>query len=254
MKILITGHLGFIGSHVYKRLSKIYDCIGFDIKQSLVIPSYQDIDLIIHIGATSSTSASIIDPLSAYFYNTTGTFNICELARDNNAKVLYISTCKAKDARTPYGLTKYMGELLVQEWEKTYNVPYIIHRLGTVYGEGQEGSSESGWVSWFLKAKRENKPITIYGDGNQTRDILYITDYVNFIITQVKEFDIYKGKILNIGGGIENEISLLDMLRYIKYDNYTFDKERMGDERRYVSDNTYFYPVTNWQDGLNRLL
>jgi len=270
MRICVTGHLGFIGSHVLRVLGK-HEVAGVDKKTGMNIAFGKFLwsackfkpDLIVHLAATCSTSHSLLDPAGDFRDNTIGTFNVCEVARITGAKVLYTSTCKVvpgeDGARTPYGLTKYMGELILEEYNKVYGVEYIINRPGTIYGQGQEGSPESGWLAWFIKAKRENLPIIIYGDGKQSRDVLWVEDYTKLIKDQIENWDKYKGQVYNIGGGEWNELTLLEALELLEYKNYTFAEERK-DIKRFMSDNKLVSSINGWepqmgyQEGIKKLL
>lgn len=274
MNILVTGHKGFIGSHVLERLKETRYAAhgldkkdGFDLSQLDDLLEYHDcydLDAIIHLAANCSTAKSLKDPASDFRDNAIATFNICELARTKGAKLIFTSSCKVKPnkmgIRAPYGLSKYVGELYIKEYAGCYGLDYIINRPGTVYGIGQEGSSESGWVSWFLKAKRENKKITIYGDGKQVRDILHVDDYVNLVMDQLENFKKYQGQTYDVGGGEKTAVNLIEMLRFIKYDNYEYGSERKGDVKRFVSDNSKvsaingWKPKVNWKTGIKNLL
>lgn len=272
MKILITGHKGFVGTHTTRALNK-HDIVGIDKKAGGDITAEKFLheassfkpDMIVHLAADCSTTRSITNPALTFKDITVGNFVICELARITGAKVLYTSSCKAKrnphGIRTPYGLAKYVGELYLEEYGKVFGVDYLINRPGTIYGPGQEGSAESGWLSWFIKASKENFPIIIYGDGKQSRDVLWVDDYVRLMVDQVDNWDKYQkwGKTFEVGGGEKNEVNLLDVLKFLKYDNFTHEKARVGDMRRTVSDNVVttvndWEPKIGWEEGIRKLL
>ena len=169
MKILITGSGGFIGSHLMKALDKTkHTKLGVDKKFGIDITNFQPFftasmrlmggkpDLIVHLAAQTSTKQSIEKPQLDFNDNVIGTFNVCEVARFSEAKVIYISSRKAtlgaECKGAPYGLSKYVGELYFKEWAKSYGIKPLITRLGNVYGPGQEGSAESFWLAWFIEA------------------------------------------------------------------------------------------------------
>jgi len=223
------------------------------------------LDMIIHLAANCSTPKSIENPKQDFNDNALATFKICEISRKLNVPVIFTSSCKVhpnkRGERAPYGLSKYVGELYLKEYKKMYGTKFIINRPGTLYGPGQEGSPESGWLSWFIKAKRENLPITIFGDGTQSRDVLFISDYVNLLIDQIEHFGDYeREEPYEVGGGIENEITLLKLLEFLEYKDYNFDSERKGDVKRFVSDNKDISSVKNWrplvlwQEGVKQTL
>ena len=259
MKLLITGGDGFIGKHLTKRVDNyvVADLkSGTDInsnKFNAMCREYRP-DVIVHLAADSSTPRSIQDPKTNFVDNVMGTFNVLEMAREIGAKVHFTSSVKAGTG-TPYGTSKECGELYVQDWGSTYGVPYIINRPGTIYGEGQSGSEESGWVDWFVRASLQNKPITIYGDGNQVRRILHVDDYVHLILNQLLIFDEWQG-IWDVDGGIENEVSLLDVLSYLEYDNYKHEDARINDVIDYPMAQPLpgFKPIIYWESGLHRLI
>jgi len=277
MNILVTGSKGFVGKHLVNELvDKGYTVTGVDKKDGLNLNDKEAInrvidnlhgklEMIVHLAANCSTQKSIDDP-DGDFHDTLGaTFRVCELARKLNIPVVHTSTCKVhpnkEGIRTPYGLSKYAGELYLQEYNKVYGVKFVINRPGTIYGPGQEGSPESGWLSWFIKAKRETLPIKIFGDGEQSRDVLFVDDYVRLLINQVENFNQYaRFKPYEVGGGKQNEITLLEALNFLGYKNYSFGEERIGDIKRFVSDNidisgvNGWQPLVQWQKGLKKTL
>lgn len=276
MKLIITGSAGFIGSHLLQRTKSLgYKILGIDKKNGIDITDYKLLvktvktkmpnpDMIVHLAANCSTQKSLDHPAQDFADNAIGTFNACELAREIKAPILYASTCKAKPnkkgARTPYGLSKLIGEMYIQEYHKIYSIDYVINRFGTIYGPGQEGSPESGWISWFIKASTLDLPITIYGDGKQSRDILFIDDCISLLTDQVKNFKKYQGKIFDVGGGKKNEINLLRALKLLRHVRYNFAKERPGDVKRFVSNNKRvseingWQPKVSWQEGIKKTI
>ena len=265
--ILVAGHKGFIGSHVFKRLSAKYAVIGADIKENVdltdenqlihhIKENTEKIDVIINCAGTASTIRSIMAPKDVFITNVVSTINLLELARRHNAKIIQLSSCKAlggdDGSLTPYGLAKKTGEDLVREWYMTYQVQSITNQLGTVYGPGQEGSPESGWIAWFTKAKKENKPVVIYGDGTQSRDILYIDDLVDLIETQIENFRV---GFYSIGGGHNNTVTVNQIVEYLNLP-HSYEDKRQGDAHSYVAKNDYILwrPKTKWEQGLLKTL
>lgn len=264
MKILVTGHNGFIGNHVAHALEVIgHDVYGVDRKSGCDISRYpnlvktvgsmtSELDMIVHLAASCSTPLSIKDPRRDFEDNVVGTFNILELARLYKCNVHFTSSVKAWTG-TPYGVSKATGELYLKEYQEMYGVDYVINRPGTIYGPGQDGSPESGWLGWFIKAKLENKHVDIYGDGMQTRDVLYITDYVSLVLKQIEYFDKWKNRLYEVGGGEENEINLLEALEILDIEDYSFQPRRPGDVERFVSENKDlqdWYPKVDAYDGI----
>lgn len=276
MRVLVTGSMGFVGSHMMDALrAKGHEVLGLDKKVGSDITDMEYItktidhlfpnpDVILHCAATCSTAKGITDAKDAFLNNTLGTFSMLDYAQKHNIhKFIHISTCKIVEGDdgkiTPYGGTKLAAETMVETFKDTYGLDVIINRPGTIYGPGQEGSAESGWVSWFLEAKKHNIKLKIFGDGKQVRDLLYIDDLVELLIDQIENFDLYKNKVYSVGGGEENAVSLLDLLEFLDYDNYVFADARLGDNARFVSPNHISHvnnwsPKTPWQVGVGKTL
>lgn len=263
MKIIVTGSMGFIGSALMTKLkAKGHGVLGIDKKTGVDLLDINkvltainqimpDFDMIVHLAANCSTQRSLDNPSGDFADNAGGTFHVLEIARRLKKPVIFASSCKVKPNSdgiyTPYGLSKRVGEMYTEEWHKVYGVDYVINRLDTVYGENQKGSPESGWLSWFIQATAESLPVTIFGDGKQTRDVLYIDDAVELLADQVDNFQKYKNQTYEVGGGKENEVSLIQACEILGFKNYNFGRARMGDVKRYVADNTKVTAINGWK-------
>jgi CDP-paratose 2-epimerase len=170
-----------------------------------------------------------------------------EAARQRKTPVIVTSSVKARDGMTPYGAAKRMVEIWAQEYRSAYGMTIIINRPGTIYGPGQEGSPESGWIAWFLEAKRTGQPVVINGDGLQVRDLLHVTDYVNLLALQASNPSLYDGleRIFDVGGGSSNVVTVVDMVRYLGLE-YTYGPPRYGDARNYIGLNN----VPGWEPSI----
>jgi CDP-paratose 2-epimerase len=135
-----------------------------------------------------------------------------------------------------------MVEIWVEECARTYGFPVVINRPGTIYGPGQEGSYESGWIAWFLRAKRENIEVVLNGDGLQVRDLLHVSDYVDLLMMQVAAPVLYAKKTWDVGGGSANVVTVVEMADYLEL-SYTHGPDRYGDARSYVGLND----VPGWE-------
>ena len=191
-----------------------------------------------------------------------GTFNVCEIARKYNIPVIFNSTMKVYPGEdgliVPYGLSKIVGEQYIKMYHDLYNLEYIINRPSSVYGPNQEGSEDGGWFTWFIKAYVENKTITLFGDGSQTRDVLYIDDHVDLLIDQIDNFDLYKNNEYDFGGGPENVLSLNDLLKELDYSRIIEADKLPGDVQHFSNDNidinkvNGWSPKVGWREGLER--
>ena len=173
----------------------------------------KDVDVIIHAAAQVAVTTSLKNPREDFEINAIGTFNVLEAARLSGTAVVYCSTNKVygdnvnkipvveKNKRyefaddkykhgvpenfpidlcehTPYGCSKLAGDIYVQEYGHVYGLETGVFRMSCIYGERQFGVEDQGWVAWFAIAALLNKPITIYGDGKQVRDVLYVKDLI----------------------------------------------------------------------------
>ena len=199
----------------------------------------EGVDIIIHTAAQPGVSYSIRMPREDFGINAFGTLNVLDCARRicPKATFIYCSTNKVYgenvdkiplnelDSRyvyegadgiseemsiddcghTPYGASKYAGDIYVQEYARIYGMKTAVFRMSCIYGPRQFGFEDQGWVAWFVIATLTNKPVTIYGNGKQVRDILYIEDLIEAYDKFIKN-DLKHG-VFNIGGGMENTTS-----------------------------------------------
>ena len=264
-----------------------------DLKKAMA----KDIDFIIHTAGQPGVGFSIDDPSEDYSINAFGTFNVLEHVRNicPKACVAYCSTNKIygenvthlplleTDTRykfkeisgiredfnmdltphTPYGASKYVGDIYTQEYADTYSIKAGVFRMSCIYGTRQFGFEDQGWLAHFIISNVMDRPITIYGDGKQVRDILFVEDLV-------RAFDSFwksdlKSAVFNVGGGPENTISLLEFIKIIEEKtgrkmDMKFDKWRPSDQKVYVSDISKVKKVLGWSpkigvsEGIDRLI
>jgi len=256
-------------------------------------------EVIFHIAGQTAVTTSVEDPRPDFETNVCGTFNVLEAVRRSGEKktVLYCSTNKVygdnvneaelvEDAKryriagryhqgipesfaidhckhTPYGCSKLAADLYVQEWARLYGHKTGVFRMSCIYGTRQFGFEDQGWVAWFIIAAVKGRPITIYGDGKQVRDVLEVSDlvaaYDKFITADVPH------GVFNIGGGAENTLSLLELIEMIERMTgrkvpLQFADWRPSDQKAYVSDIQKARSVLGWQPkttpmtGVERLL
>lgn len=260
MRVVVTGDKGFVGSHLVKALSDIgVQTIGYDKKEMADLSRFgvagllvdDEPDVIVHLAASCSTAGSIIRPEETFRDTVMTTVTACKAAAELKVPLILTSSVKARDGMTPYGAAKQISETWATEMSKTFGFPLIINRPGTIYGPGQEGSPESGWIAWFLKAKDESIEVTINGNGMQMRDLLHVSDYVALLIKQIEWSRTYAGSIWDVGGGIMNATTVLQMVEYLGL-SYTYGPARYGDADTYIGDNDApgWEPTVYWKDVL----
>lgn len=257
MRVLVTGSEGFIGSHMVQALLKReYEVIGADKKTGVdlslpIEPWHPRPDCIIHLASSCSTPGSVSDPLGTFRDTVMTAVHVLEAARHQQIPVILTSSVKARDGMTPYGAAKRMVETWAFEYRSAFGSKVVINRPGTVYGPGQEGSTESGWIAWFLEALRTGQTVTINGDGEQVRDLLHVTDYIRLMLTQISNIDTYDtGFPWDVGGGEDNAVTVNEMAEYLGV-TYKYGPERYGDARRYVGVNDVpgWKPLIPWRSS-----
>jgi CDP-paratose 2-epimerase len=165
---------------------------------------------------------------------------------------------------SPYGCSKGTADQYVLDHARMYGLPAVVFRMSCIYGPHQFGTEDQGWVAHFLIQAMEGRPITIYGDGKQVRDILFVNDLVEALLQARQKAAKLAGHAFNIGGGAGNTISLLELVQLIarvegSEPRITWDDWRPGDQRYYVSDFSRFQEATGWtprvgvNEGIERL-
>ena len=184
-------------------------------------------DVVYHLAAEINVQKSIDNPVQTFERDVAGTFKILEKCRKSGTKMVFMSTCMVydkssdekginEDHRTkpasPYAAAKLSGESLVLSYYHAYGLPTVVVRPFNTYGPFQKTNGEGGVVAVFLKRALKNEQLKIYGDGNQTRDLLYVEDCVDFIYKAGNSEDVV-GQIINAGTG--NDISINDLAKLI---------------------------------------
>lgn len=167
-----------------------------------------------------------------------------------------ISEARPLDFHSPYGCSKGAADQYVIDYARTYNLPLTVFRMSCIYGPHQYGNEDQGWVAHFAIKAIEGEPINIYGDGKQVRDILFVEDLVDAFLLAKEHIASIKAQAFNIGGGPENTVSLLELLKTIgKYRGQEiplrFGDWRPGDQHYYVSDTRKFQKATGWYPNHN---
>jgi nucleoside-diphosphate-sugar epimerase len=183
-------------------------------------------DICYHLAASINVQDSIDDPKTTFYNDTLGTFNVLEQAKKHNTKITFMSTCmvydKATDERgiteehptkpaSPYAGSKIAAENMVLSYWYTYKLPAVVLRPFNTYGPFQKTNGEGGVVAIFIKNTLEGKTLNIYGDGTQTRDLLYVEDCARFVV-EAGYSDKTNGEIINAGSGRDISINDLALL------------------------------------------
>jgi CDP-paratose 2-epimerase len=251
---------------------------------------------IYHLAAQVAVTTSLVEPQTDFAINAQGTLNVLEAVRrlPDPPPLLFTSTNKVYgelddigveaegsryvarhhpagiderrplDFHSPYGCSKGAADQYVHDYARSYGLDAVVFRMSCIYGPHQLGTEDQGWVAHFLIRAIEGLPITLFGDGLQVRDILYVDDLVEAMLLAMQRIDRLRGQAFNIGGGPGNATSLLDLLDRIAELNGTMppiahDSWRTGDQRYYVSDHGRFTRAAGWRprvglaDGTARL-
>jgi CDP-paratose 2-epimerase len=257
-------------------------------------------DRAFHLAAQVAVTTSLDEPVLDADVNLQGTINLLEAARARPTPpaVLFTSTNKVygglddvdlvqRETRyepidgalldhgigerrplqfcTPYGCSKGAADQYVLDYAHSYGLPTMVFRMSCIYGPHQFGNEDQGWVAHFLIRALDGRPITVFGDGKQVRDVLFVEDLVDAFLCASAEVDRLAGRAFNIGGGVENCVSLVELLDIIAEQNgdrpaVEFGPWRRGDQRYYVSDTSAFTRATGWaprtapHEGVSRLL
>lgn len=262
MRVVVTGSADFIGQHTRRALEdRQIEVVTADLKTGTDLSTeverwHPRPDAIIHLASSCSTLGSIRDPMETFRNTVLTAVNVLEVARQDEIPVILTSSVKARDGMTPYGSAKRMVEQWAREYGIAYRLPIVINRPGTVYGPGQEGSPESGWIAWFCKARDENQPIVINGDGRQVRDLLHVSDYVRLMLIQLDslvaghgDYHVREG-IWDVGGGPLNKTTVYDMAMHLGL-AFSFGPRRYGDAEEYVGINDVpgWEPLVQWRES-----
>jgi CDP-paratose 2-epimerase len=153
---------------------------------------------------------------------------------------------------SPYACSKGAADQYVLDYARYFGLAAVVFRLSTVYGAHEGGTADQGWVSHFLMRTITGQPVTLYGDGKQVRDLLFVDDLVDALLLAQSEIRSLSGQAFNIGGGPHNSASLVELLRFVteisgELPLVRYGSWRPGDQRYYVSDTARFHAATGWE-------
>ena len=252
-----------------------------------------------HLAAQTAVTTSVTDPRPDFEINALGTFNVLEAARHagQDPVFIYSSTNKVYggmedapatelatryvleaypdgvseerplDFHSPYGCSKGSADQYVRDYSRIYGLRSVVFRQSCIYGQRQMGVEDQGWVAWFVIAAVTGKPITIYGNGKQVRDLLHVDDLVHAFQMATEQIDVTKGQVYNLGGGSANTLSiwaefgpLLKELTGREVVPATWRDWRPGDQPVFVADVSKARREFGWEpqvsvrDGIARLV
>ena len=264
MKILVTGHKGYIGSHIYADLINLeYDVTGIDIKEgtdlAYCLPD-EKYDYVFHLAALPSVQFSVENPSYTMRHNVLNTSILLEWARKQGVKrVIFSSSAAADDIQSPYGLHKRLNEMECKLYSDLYRLDTVCLRYFNVYSEDQPyGGAYSTAISAWMESARRGLPMRIDGDGEQTRDFIHISDVVNANIFCMQSPRYFGGEIMNVGTGTSVSLnSIKDYLERRGFKNWKRAPTRQGDVRNSVANisgmiSIGWEPEINIMEGLKR--
>lgn len=163
-----------------------------------------------------------------------------------------ISEARPLDFHSPYGCSKGAADQYVLDYARTFDLPFCAFRMSCIYGPHQKGTEDQGWVAHFLLQALRGEPITLYGDGKQVRDVLWVEDLVRAFALALENIERLQGRAFNIGGGAANAVSLLEVVELIgeiggERPALEWGDWRPGDQKFYVSDTRSFEKATGWR-------
>ena len=241
-------------------------------------------DLIIHQAAQVAVTISINNPREDFEINALGTLNMLEATRMHSPDSLFefastnkvygkmsnleviernnryeykvlISGIKedySLDFYSPYGCSKGSADQYVRDYNRIYGLRTVVLRQSCIYGTNQFGIEDQGWVAWFVIASILNKKISIYGDGKQGRDLLWVDDLVRVYASLYDNATKVAGKIFNIGGGVENIMSILELVSTLENSGVMKQKPnfldwRLGDQKIFACDISSIFSEIGWK-------
>jgi len=256
--------------------------------RALLLDCVNDADVVFHMAAQVAVTTSVENPQLDFETNALGTFNVLESVRlaDSDPAVMYSSTNKVygnmedlnvieKDGRygyetqesgidesrpidfhSPYGCSKGCGDQYVRDYSRIYGLKGVVFRKSCIYGPRQFGIEDQGWVAWFTIASAFNKKLTIFGDGKQIRDVLYVTDLIQAYDKAIDNIEKTRGRIFNIGGGPNNTLSLLELTKQLeklmgKEIPLNFSSWRPGDQKVFMCDINKAKETFGWEPKIS---
>ncbi|MCA2673368.1 MULTISPECIES: NAD-dependent epimerase/dehydratase family protein [Microcystis] len=260
-------------------------------------------DVIFHLAGQVAMTTSIANPRMDFEINALGTLNVLEAVRQHSpdSVIVYSSTNKVYgdleqweyqerekryfcpdhpqgfdesiplDFHSPYGCSKGAGDQYMLDYARIFALRTVVFRHSSIYGGRQFSTYDQGWIGWFCqkaleaKANHQAEPFTISGSGKQVRDVLYASDAIACYLAAVEHIDNVKGEVFNIGGGVENSLSLLELFDILEELtgaklNYQKIPVRQSDQRIFIADiskattQLQWKPKVSSREGVSKML
>jgi CDP-paratose 2-epimerase len=251
-----------------------------------VIDAVREARAVLHLAAQVAVTDSVADPATDFEINGRGTLNVLEAVRLHNklAPVIFASTNKVYgrlidnseitlagrryvpiregladgisenaplDFYSPYGCSKGTADQYVHDYARVFGLSTVVMRMSCIYGPRQFGTEDQGWIAHFLLSAIRGNALTIYGDGHQVRDALHVSDAVNAWLAALDHIALARGRVFNLGGGLANSISLLELIDQItaltgRSVKYQFADWRPGDQPWYVTETRALSSALGW--------
>ncbi|MET0102027.1 MAG: SDR family NAD(P)-dependent oxidoreductase [Sedimenticola sp.] len=245
-------------------------------------------DTLLHLAAQVAVTTSVTDPREDFEINALGTFNVLEAIREKSSESFFINASTNKvygkmeevgtvernnryeyrdlpggvsetqqlDFHSPYGCSKGVADQYAIDYSRIYDLQTTTFRQSCIYGTRQFGIEDQGWVAWFTIASVLGKQITIFGDGKQIRDVLHVEDLARAYECAIENRDAANGQAFNIGGGVGNTMSLLELLGYLEQElgieiPLKWDSWRPGDQPVFVCNLDKAQELIHWKPEIS---
>lgn len=293
-RVIILDNLSRPGANSnieWLNCSSEFELIHRDIREYSVVSSLiakNKPSVILHLAGQVAVTKSVENPIEDFEINAAGTLNLLEAVRKHSPKTffIYASTnkvyghltnlkiveCEKRyeyanqkagidetfplDLYSPYGCSKGAGDQYVIDYSRIYGLATAVFRQSCIYGPRQFGHEDQGWVAWFTIAALLDKELTVYGDGKQVRDLLYVDDLCHAYDKAIMNKRSVSGEAFNLGGGPSHTLSLIELLEQLEKSSgrkISYKKEhwRPGDQKIFVSCNNKAANLLDWKPSVD---
>ncbi|KXB09550.1 CDP-paratose 2-epimerase [candidate division MSBL1 archaeon SCGC-AAA385M11] len=289
-KVIVLDNLSRNGAYnnlEYLKKSADFEFFQVDIRKQQEIEDIfkkNSVYAILHLAGQVAVTTSVINPRDDFNINAYGSFNVLEAVRKFAPEALFLNASTNKvygkmlevevierngryeykdyfsgidetfplDFHSPYGCSKGTADQYTIDYHRIYGMPTTTFRQSCIYGPNQYGIEDQGWLAWFTIATLLKKPISIYGDGKQIRDVLYVNDLLTAYELAINNPDAVAGQSFNIGGGPNNTLSVLELLNMLtekqaKQTSISYDDWRPGDQKVFVCNTSKAKNMLKWE-------